>query len=212
MKTWSYWFPDLLPLVPGVPNVQAAHELRRAAQVFFEQSKAWKVIEPARPVTAGTVSISAAPSDAQQELSEVLSVKYDGKSLNVETMESIEAAYGPDWGSHTGTPVAYFQLTPGEITFYPTPADDAITGVVLTLVVKPSDAATGLPDDMAVKYRDAMHVGAKARLMLIPGKPWSNPADGVGYGAAFDSMCGTANSQAAKSFGRARIASRPKWC
>lgn len=212
MKTWSYWYPDLQVFVPGCPNVLAAHELRRTAQVFFEKTKAWKVIEAARPVAAGTETVSAAPSEAGQELAEVEGATYDGKKLDPLTLDSIEGEYGPDWASHTGTPRAYFQLTPGIVRLYPKPAEDALTGIVFTLVVKPSDTATGIPDDLAIKYRDAMHIGAKARLMAMPGRAWTNAADAAAYGLAFEAKCGTGNWQAAKSFGSARIASRPKWC
>lgn len=212
MKPWSYWFPDLLPLVPGCPNVIAAHELRRAAQVFCEQTKAWKVVEAARPVAADTETVAAAPSDSGMELSEIDRVTYDGKRLDAETLDSIEQDHGANWETHTGTPFAYFQLTPGEIRLYPKPVEAALTGIVFTLVVKPSDTATGIPDDLAIKYRDAFHVGAKARLMAMPGRAWSNPGDASAYGTAFDSMCGTGNVQAARSFGAARIAARPKWC
>lgn len=212
MKAWSYWFPDLLPQVPGCPNVLAVHELRRAAQDFCEKTMAWKVIETARAVTAGTETVAAAPADTGMELSEVERVSYDGKRLDPETLDSIEQNHGANWEAHTGTPFAYFQLTPGEIRLYPTPAEDAQTGIVFTLVVKPSDTATGLPDDLAIKYRNAIHTGAKARLMAMTGKPWSNPADAAVHAQEFDSMCGTGHTQAARSFGSARIASRPKWC
>lgn len=212
MRAWSSWFPDLMLHVPGCPNVLAEHELRRAAQAFFRTTRSWKVIEAALPVVAGQSTVTTAPSDAGQELVRVESVSYDGVDMALKTIEDMPAEFGSQWASHTGTPSVYLQLTPGEILLYPMPDADATTGVVRTLSVQPSEAATGLPDDMAIQYRDDIHLGAKARLLSIPGKPWSNMDQAVMNGAAFDSKSSRANINAARSYGNGRITSRNKWC
>lgn len=212
MKPWSYWFADLLPALPGCPSIQVQHELRRAAQTFFEATKAWKVIEAARPVTAGTATMSVAPLDAGQELVQIMSALFDGTELDLMDLSDMPGEFGPAWQTHTGRPRAYLQLTPGEIRLYPIPVEDAATGLSLTLAVKPSDTATGLPDDMAIKYRDTFNVGAKARLMILPEKPWTNKPDGAAYGLAFDALCGTGAAQVFRSFGRGRKGARPSWC
>jgi hypothetical protein len=103
-------------------------------------------------------------------------------------------------------------MVPGEIRLYPVPIADAVTGVTMRLSVAPSEGSTGLPDDLAIRFRDEIHVGAKARLMLYPGRPWTNPDLGAVYGQAFDSLVGTATAAAARSYSDARIPSRMKWC
>lgn len=213
MKAWSYWFPDLMLHVAGCPSILATHELRRAAQAFFDGTRSWKVIEDALPVAADQTTVTTTPSDSEQEVVRVEGVVYDGQELTLEPLESMASKYGPDWRSHTAArPSAYLQITPGEITLYPVPTDAATDGVVRTLSVRPSDTSPGLPDDIAQKYRDEIHLGARARLMLIPNKPWTNLELGSAYGQAFDKMTGKANLVAALSFGRGRIASRPTWC
>lgn len=212
MKAWSYWFPDLMPHVPGCPQVLAKHELRRAAQAFFHQTRAWQIDKAAVPVVASQETVSLAPADADQELVRLESAWYDGKPLDPTTAEALDASYADDWRSHTGTPFAFFQLVPGEIRLYPLPMADATTGVTARLSVRPSETSTGLPDDMAIRFRDEIHVGAKARLMLYPGKPWSNPDLAGVYGMTFSDQVGAANARAARSFAQARIPARPKWC
>lgn len=212
MKAWSYWLPDLMPHVPGCPQVLAEHELRRSAQAFFSQAKVWRVTEAPVSVSAGTDELSAAPSDAGQDLVRVDEVWFDGKRLDPTTSETLDSQYTEDWQAHEGTPTKYLQEVPGVIRLYPVPLVDSVTGLKLRLVVTPSDAAPGLPDDIATKFRDEIHVGAKARLMLYPGKPWTNPELAAVYSTAFSNLVAQATAAAARAYVQARISSRPTWC
>jgi hypothetical protein len=212
MQAWASWFPDLLVHVPGCPQVLVEHELRRAAQVLMRRTRAWKVDVPAVAVSAGQDVVTVAPPSADHELVRVEAAWYDGRPLEPTTAEVLDALYADDWRAHTGTPSKYIQMVPGEIRLYPVPIADAVTGVTMRLSVAPSEGSTGLPDDLAIRFRDEIHVGAKARLMLYPGRPWTNPDLGAVYGQAFDSLVGTATAAAARSYSDALIPSRMKWC
>ena len=212
MRAWSTWFPDLLPHVPGCPQVLARHELRRAAQAFFRQTMAWRVTEAPVAVTAGTTEVSVAPSSAQQELVRIDAAWYDGKQIEPVTAEALDDAYVDDWQAHTGTPTKFLQIVPGVVRLYPVPLADAASGLKLRLIVAPSDSSTGLPDDLALKYSDEIHVGAKSRLMLYPGKPWTSPELAGVYGQAFGQLIDRATASAARAYIQARLPSRVKWC
>lgn len=212
MKPWSYWLPDLLPHVPGCPQVLAEHELRRAAQAFFRQTMAWRVVETPRAVAAGTEEVSVVPADTNLDLVRVDAVWYDGQKLEPVAPETLEEQYNDDWQNFTGTPTKYLQVVPGVIRLYPVPLDSAVTGLKLRLIVTPGDTALGLPDDIAAEYRDEIHVGAKSRLMLYPGKSWSNPELAAVYGQAFTALANQATVAAARAFVQARLPSRTNWC
>lgn len=211
-KAWSYWHPDLRPHIPGCPSAVATHELRRAAQAFFKSSRAWQVTLPLVAVTANQSAVTIAFADPLVELVRVEQAWYDGQPMSMTTADDLDAANGSDWNLHTGTPYKLFQLTPGVLRLYPIPTAASTTGLKLRVSQRPSDTATGLDDEMAVKYRDDIHVGAKARLMLYPNKPWSNPSMAGVYASAFDAMVGMANFDAATSFNGARKRATPKWC
>lgn len=212
MKDWSSWFPDLLPHITGCPQPLAEHELRRAAQVLFRRTRAWRVDMAAVAVSAGQAVVTLAPDSAQHELVRVESVWLDDRKLDQVTADVLDSQYKDDWRLHTGDPFACIQTVPGELRLYPIPISNATTGLAARLSVTPSESSTGLPDDMAVRFRDEIHVGAKARLMLYPNRPWSNADLSAVYGQAFDGLLGTATASAARSFSQARIPSRIKWC
>lgn len=212
MKAWSYWLPDLMPHVPGCPQVLAEHELRRAAQAFFSQTMAWRVDETPRAVFAGDAELSVAPSDSEQELVRVDAIWYDGQKLEPVAPETLDQQYVDDWQDRTGTPTNFLQVMPGVARLYPVPLADAVVGLKLRLIVTPSDTATGLPDDLAIRYRDEIQVGAKSRLMLYPGKPWTNPELAAVYGQAFNGLVNQATAAAARAYVQARLPSRVNWC
>lgn len=212
MTPWSYWFPDVLPHVPGCPQVIMEHELRRAAQAFFRQTKAWRVTQAPIPVAAGTAEVSATPLAAGQELVRVDAAWYDGTRIDPVTPEMLDAQYFDDWQARTGKPQQFLQEVPGAVRLYPIPTDPAVTGLRLRLIVAPSDAATGLPDDQAVKFKDVIQVGAKSRLMLYPGKTWTNAELAAVYGQAFNQLVGQATAEAARAYAQARLPARVNWC
>lgn len=211
-KAWSYWYPDLLAHVPGCPIPLAEHELLRAAQAFFKESRAWQDTLPLIPVSAAQAAVTVAFADPGQELVRVEQAFYDGLPIGVTTTEVLDSMFVDDWTLHTGTPSKIYQLTPGVVRLYPIPVADATNGLRLRVSIRPSESATGLADEMAVKYRDEIHMGAKARLMMYPNKPWTNLDMAAVYASSFDGVIGKANLSAARSFAAARKPARPKWC
>ncbi len=211
MKLWSSWLPDLLPHVPGCLNVVAEHELRRAAQVFFQKTRAWQINPVATPVSAGNPDVTVITGDDSVKLVRVESARLDGRPLTKETADNLDVSFTDDWHNHTGAPDSYVEFTPGVIRLYPIPLANSVTGLRMRLSVTPSETSLGLPDDIAARFQDEIHVGAKARLMVYPDAQWSNTTLAVGYAQAFSDMMDTTVAAVARSYGAARIPSRPKW-
>ena len=212
MKAWSYWFPDLAVHVPGCPQMLMEHELRRTAQAFFRATRAWKVDQALKPITALTESVVVVPDLTTQDLVRVEAAWFDGRKMDPTTADGLDGQYMQGWHEITGAPDRYLELEPGVLRLFPLPQGAAATGLKLRLSVAPSEAATGLPDDIALRYRDEMHVGAKARLMLMPGKPWTNFDLAGVYGTTFGSMVNTTTVRAAMGHVQARLPSSPTWC
>ena len=212
MTAWSSWFPDLLPQLPGCPGITVEHEVRRSAQRFFSGSRAWNVILPAIPVEAAEDAVAIAPKDTEQDLVRVLHVSYDGNVLEATTGDVLFSRFGGGWQNHIGSPIAYIQDSPGVLRLYPIPEANSASGLVARVAVAPSDASAGIPDNLAIAYRDELAIGAKARLMLYANKPWSAPDLGLKNESDFNAAISRANSSAATSSGKSRIASHPRWC
>lgn len=212
MTTWSSWLPDLLPQLPECPGITVEHEVRRAAQRFFSGSRAWNVTLPAIPVEAAEDAVAIAPTDHEQDLVRVLQVWYDDNIIEATTGDVLASRFGDNWQNHIGAPIAYIQDSPGVLRLYPVPEARSESGLIARIAVAPSDVSAGIPDNLAIAYRDELAMGAKARLMLHANKPWSAPEFGLKNESDFIAAINRANSSAATSFGKSRIASRPRWC
>jgi hypothetical protein len=187
-------------------------QLRRAAQAFFKDTRAWQVTQPLVAVAALQSSVVVLPADSGQELVRIEQAWFDRAPIGPTTADTLDRQFVDDWTLHTGTPNKVYQLTPGTVRLYPLPVAASVTGLKLRLSVRPSDSATGLDDEMAVKFRDDIANGAKAKLMMMNKKSWTDMDMAGIYSAAFDAACGSTSISAARSFGSARKPSNPKWC
>lgn len=208
---WAAWFPDLLPQVPGCPNIVARNELRSAARVLLSESRAWTAILPVQAIVIDQDTLTLDLTGA--ELVRIEEAWYDGTPMDVQTTpEALSAALGDDWRVQTGTPTAVLMDSPEVVRLYPVPNADATTGLKLRVALQPSKTATGMPGDLARRYHEQILAGAKARLMLMPGKPWSNGDLATVQAAVFNQGVDRANLDAATGFGRGRIQGRVRWC
>lgn len=212
MAVWSDWYPDLLPHLPGCPEPIVDHELRRASQVFFEGSRAWKKTLEAIRVRSGEDTVEIDSGDASINIIRIEQAWYDGKPIDVFTPEEMSESFANDWHDHAGTPMAIVQFEPGVVRLYPLPNSNASIGLVVEASVKPSNASKGIPENLRVKFFDSITSGAKARLMIYPNKSWTNFELGMAMGSVFESDINKARLNASLSYGRGRIKSRPRWC
>lgn len=216
MKLWSYWLPDVLPHVPGCPVPIAEHEIKRAAQAFFRESRSWRIQSDPFAVAADQEVVAIAPVDPELELLEIddSSVYFDGQQVFPVTPQELARSFPDDWREDRGTPRQFYLLQPEQMRLYPIPVANAASGIECRMYVVPNDDSTGLPDDVARKFRDAIYLGARARLMLYVNVAWSNPNMAGVYGGAFASAVANAKDEAARAYARARITarSRSKWC
>jgi hypothetical protein len=72
----------------------------------------------------------------------------------------------------------------GNIVLFETPPEDG-TVLEAKIYLSPSDDATSLPDFLFKDWRKGIVSGALAELMMMPGKPWSNPGGAQARQQAF---------------------------
>jgi hypothetical protein len=210
-KAWSYWYPDLVPQLTGCPDPVIDYELRRVAQDFFERTRAWQVIQAPVAIAKAQALVNIVPADPGQELVRIERAWLDGRPINVTSADTLDARFPDDWSTREGTTTDLVPLSPGVMQLFPLPAAAASTGLKLRLSVRPSDTATGIQDDMAVAWREALACGCRGRLMLQADKPWTNTTMGPLDTSKYEAAVAKANLKAALAYAGGRIASRPSF-
>lgn len=173
MKTWSAFYPDVLSELPGAPFPVVDNWLRNAAIEFCERSKAYVVDLTAVDAVANQMAYTI-PLATDTELVEVRSALFSGDKITPQSAAYLETKYG-DWMAQVGTPGHYTQQDTLSVLLVPAPASAETGAIKIKAAIKPGIAATGVEDWLFSQWRMALAAGAKAKMMVMDGQPWSNP-------------------------------------
>ena len=178
LAAWSTFYPDVLIHVQGCPLPLVDHHLRAAAIDLCKRSKRLKFDMPAFDTEADTPTYALAPGDGMETVS-ILDASVGGKPIDPATRA--ELATGDDWATETGEPSKYLMDGDDEtVRLWKVP--DGVYSVALTLAIRPSEAATGIEEWFADRYRRTIARGALAELLAITKKPWTD-LDAAGFRA-----------------------------
>ncbi len=136
----------VLPHAPECPRTLIKIELLRAGIAFCKDSWIWQV-DAEKEVLTGNDSITLSTETGSEVTGCQLSI--DGVGKNEYTRDGVTVTL-----------------------------DDAVTTDTTfntTSFLKPTRAASALPGILYNDWFEAIEAGAKANLMIMPGKPWSNP-------------------------------------
>lgn len=168
MKPVSELLTRLMPRVVGCPEPLALQALVDSGVEFCEKSLVVRHTLDTVTTRSGVQSYSLdAPS--QQRAARVLSVTYDGRTINaVPPGNPGELDFG-------GVPLAYSTRFDGPellLELYPTP--NAPGSLVVQIAAAPTLTASSFEDELVTRWYDAILAGAWARLMSTPNQPFTN--------------------------------------
>lgn len=214
---FSEFLQGTLADVPGCPDISVEHEVRNSAIEFCKRSFAWRQQLSPISVTAnvGTYSLVSPLMEARvikiysailTTLSADPAIAAPGvQKLWPKTVQELDEAC-PGWRlaqslstSSRIAPTTFFtQESADTILLAGVPVVDGALQILGALV--PLRTASGINAWVAEQYYEAICHGAKARLMAIPYKPWSNPNLAVWHAGEFDKAISSANIEASTAF------------
>jgi hypothetical protein len=191
MAVWATFYADLLPHLPGLSEPAADQELRRAAQEFCRRTKVWKQwLAPITLTGAATYAV-VLPTDSMVYRFDTATV--DGTPVSLPSWNELEA----DPAAFTGRATGF--TTRDRVSVIPTSTYSS-GALALRAVLAPSDQAATFPDDLAAQYRDGIVAGARARLMVMPGRPYTSLDLAAIAAGQFETAIGRAQHEAHKGF------------
>ena len=178
MKTYEAFFPDVLPDVPGCPADVATRAIRNTVIEFCEKSLIHQV-------TQDTISLRANFSDYDLDaptgfrVHKVMKAWFQGSELAPVAPDDIVTpeAYNTSVGGFTPSksqPTGYTQKDTGTVSFLPIPNQDYPRSITMRVALVPLRDSTKFDDFLYEQWGEYIACGAKARLMLTPGKPYTN--------------------------------------
>lgn len=182
-----------MPSVKGCSGPQADQELRTAAQEFFRRTKAWlQWLDPITLTGAASYTLALPTGSLVHRLEQAT---VDGATVALPNYRSFPVDLADNQTQGQGF------TTSDRITVLPAATYAAGQVLKLQAVLVPSNTATSLPDALVAQFGQYIAEGAKSRLMLLPGKEYSNPGAAGIASVAFEAAIGSVQHQAHKGFG-----------
>ena len=178
MKTYEAFFPDVLPDVPGCPSDVAIRAIRHAVIEFCEKSLIYQVTQDPITVREGLVDYDLdAPNGYRVQ--KVMKVWFRGVELEPVAPDDMvnPDAYSQHIGGYTPSkslPTGYTQKDFESVSFLPIPNQTYTNAITMRVALVPLRDSTQIEDFLYEQWGESIACGAKARLMLNPGKPYSN--------------------------------------
>lgn len=201
----SEWLPEVLPYVPGCPDIVAEKQILNTVEDFCRQTRLWEFFPG--PIT--TVAAQASYDVIIPDHSVVVSIQSafykDIQPLIEATMQFLDAWY-PGWHlgmydqalledheKKLGDPSHFVLLNSSQFWLYPTP-NTARERIQLRFCLAPAKDATSFPQFILTEYQEAITQGALARILSIPGKRWSGLSDPRKHRQAYLGLLGKAKA------------------
>jgi hypothetical protein len=218
-KAWSDWFDEVLPEVPGCGSDIVTNAIRNAAIELCDRALIWR-IDQGPIAVAPYANVYDWEPLANTDPARPMQVWLAGLPLEPKTANELSDRFG-DFMRAAGTPAYFVQDQPASLIIVPMPVS-VPTGIVyppgvqadgLTakLAIKPARAATGLEQWIADRYHEPIAHGAKARLMRMPRKPWTDKPSSADYQMRFDDAVAKALLEGARGFSGARTRAKPQF-
>ena len=177
--------PYLLPDVPGVPDITALQALRLTAIDFCEKTNAWNETQDPIPLED---NVNEYDLDVEQgaRINSVMEVWLKDRQLDPKTVQEL-ALVLPDWQTAKNSRPSFYNAAAeiGVLRVYPIPLEPT-ESITVRVSYVPTLSATTVPDIVVNRYLDELIHGAKHRLMIAPGKGWSNPQLAAYHDTKFD--------------------------
>ena len=200
---WSGFYDYVLPELPGVATDLVDIYLRRAAIEFCEETSVYVSDHDPISLIKGIAEYDLEAPEPETDIVSVKKAWVGDSSIEYVSQDTLNQrpVY---WPNETAPrPSAFTQQTQASLIVFPKPTESLKNGFNMKVVLRPTLGATGIIDWMATKYIQEITDGAKAMLMAMPNKPWTQPDGAALYRAQFESGKTRATIEAQRSFTRA---------
>jgi hypothetical protein len=181
---------DIVPFVaaevPGCPEVLIKQNIVQAAIEFCTETLVWQQIQDPITVIDKIYEYDIeVPTGAR--IVAIKDVWASNRKLRPVTMDQLFERL-PNWQSSEGSEPTYYNASTDWTTLriFPIPYQSNKQKLTFRAAYAPTLSATTLPDEVTTKYLDGITGGAKSRLMIMPGRAWSNPQLALVYRTQFN--------------------------
>lgn len=208
MALLTKFYPYVTVDVPAaaIPSVEVA--VRDACIDFCERTLILQVDHD--PITAilGEPTYEFSPPDGYL-VDKIMQLWYDDVMLPpVAADYAFQSSYVERGETVKSTPQGYLQKDARTFSLLPSPEKTVRNGIVMRVAIKPTRDATEVDDILFDDYAEVIGWGAKYRLLLSPGKEYTNPEMAQAAKGLFDRGMSRARNRMTRNHTRAQMSVR----
>jgi hypothetical protein len=179
MKNYDVFYPEVLPEVPGCPAALALQAIRNTVIEFCEKSLIHQVTQDPLTLLPNLSDYDLDPPSKQQRVQKIMRVWFKGAEIGPVAPDDVAtpdvyAANIPGYTPTKGPTQGYTQKEFGTVSFMPIPDQRYVNAITMRVALVPTRDSTSFEDFLFEQWGEFIACGAKARLMLNPGKPYTN--------------------------------------
>lgn len=194
---WADYIPSIHIHVAHCPQPVMLDKLREAAKAFCTDSKIWQETLDGVYVSTSERAIEVEHPEGTRVIAP-LDCYFGTDPLVATTPHKLAQHYSENWREESGQPKYITMDSPDIIRLCPHPETDGT--LTPRAVLAPTLDSTEGPGWLYEDYRDALVHGALARLMVLPGNPWTNPQLAEYHGERFKFHVGQAFARQSRGF------------
>lgn len=208
-RTWDEFLPLVLPDVPGCPEALALAAIRRGANELCRSAYVWiQDLGPLDVISGQAEYACPAPSGAVPVIT--LGLTINGLPLRAATVEELDLNH-PGWSGLIATrPLRFLVPALGKVRLVPEPSKTLESALVVRMVLAPAHDAVAAEDLIFEQWAVAIAHAAKAELMLVPGKPWTQPQLAEHHARQFATHVARARGRKCTGWTASTLTARPR--
>ena len=217
---WSAYLPEVLPALHGVSDVMAENAIRNAAIELCEKSWIWKydMASDTSLVAAQASYVLVPPTGSVIHAIPAMGYFPEGETETVpvtgpvseDELDKLRPGWREEASSGTTNTVSFFTLEKNTIRVIPKPVENQASALRISLILKPTRTSDDGADLLYDDWLEAIAHGAKWKLMVLPGKDWSNPELAEYHRREFRKGCTAAFAKRLKGGGDRSITVWPR--
>lgn len=209
MKLWSDFFENVIPYVPGCPAITAEVAIKNTVIDFCEKSLILQRDHDPVSVVANQADYDLDPPKGYVVV-KIMQAWFESNPIHATTYDYITDpthlnAGFPSAKLRVGTPTHLLQKDERTFALVPAPEKNIANAITLRVALKPSRSSSGVEDVIWEDYAETIAHGAKARLMMTAGVPYSNPQAATTGAVLYQQGLNVARQRAAHGYSRGNL-------
>ena len=213
MASYDAFLPYVLPDTPGCPEIAAIQAIRSATIDFCERSLILQRDHDPVTIVKGIVDYDFDPPIANTLVTKLMRAWFERDEVEVVAPDmvgdvTVYNSLFADANPMTGKTKQIIQKDERTFSVLPKPDKTYQNALTMRVALKPTRASTTCEDVLFEDYAEFIAHGAKARLCMTPGKPYTNPEVAALGNVMFTQGVNRALQRAVRGHTRAALAVR----